>query len=392
MLSKVRLDLAFCFGIEGFIYILQPGIRNMANPAQCYYCFESLLASFEGYEPSSLAIIEDLWEEHEQVKKLATFQDTDDSLRENENQQQQQIVDGDEGEDGIVQSGSTNTKTNRPQAIKLPSISRLQSQMSSDSSSAATTPSSQSVSSGSTALTPPSADAAGSRQQKRNDQLYPLFVTWNTVSLKSGHKSLRGCIGTFEAQELSAGLKSYALTSYVPIKNKLLHHPLSPYYTNVKGGSRAFDDNRFSPIPASLLPSLSCSLTLLGSFEPCTDAMDWDLGTHGLRISFINRGRRYGATYLPDVPVEQGWTKEETVESLMRKAGWDGATGSVARRLLRASGAGSSSGKPWEQVSDFRAVRYQGLKASASYADWQEWREWVLSLDDGRENLLEPDL
>lgn len=193
----------------------------MANPAQCYYCFESLLASFEGYEPANLAIIEDLWEEHEQVKKLATLQDTDYSLRENENQQQQQqqIVDGDgNGDDegnGTVQHGGSNTKANRPQAIKLPSISRLQSQMSSDSSSAATTPSSQSVSSGSTALTPPSADAAGSRQQNRNDQLYPLFVTWNTISSKSGHKSLRGCIGTFEAQELSAGLKSYALTSYV---------------------------------------------------------------------------------------------------------------------------------------------------------------------------------
>ena len=205
----------------------------MANPAQCYYCFESLLASFEGYEPASLAIIEDLWEEHEQAKKLATFQDTDDSLRENENQQQQQqqIVDGDEGEDGMAQTGNTNTKANRPQAIKLPSISRLQSQMSSDSSSAATTPSSQSVSSGSTALTPPSADAAGSRQQKRNDQLYPLFVTWNTISSKSGHKSLRGCIGTFEAQELSAGLKSYALTSYVQI-NKI-NHSIIPYLLGI---------------------------------------------------------------------------------------------------------------------------------------------------------------
>lgn len=122
--------------------------------------------------------------------------------------------------------------------------------------------------------------------------------------------------------------------------------------------------------------------------------MDWNLGTHGLRISFIHRGRRYGATYLPDVPVEQRWTKEETVESLMRKAGWSGTSESVAKKLLRAgsschgSSSNSSSGKPWEQVSDFRAVRYQGLKASASYADWQEWRNWVLSLDDGREKLL----
>jgi AMMECR1 domain-containing protein len=39
-------------------------------------------------------------------------------------------------------------------------------------------------------------------------------VTWNTVS-RSGNKSLRGCIGTFEAQELDEGLRNYALTSYV---------------------------------------------------------------------------------------------------------------------------------------------------------------------------------
>lgn len=119
--------------------------------------------------------------------------------------------------------------------------------------------------------------------------------------------------------------------------------------------------------------------------------MDWILGSHGIRISFIHRGRRFGATYLPDVPVEQGWTKEETVESLMRKAGWEGSTaaGSVARRFLRGgSSHSSSSSKPWDQVSDFRAVKYQGLKASATYAEWQEWRNWVLGLEDGREMLL----
>ena len=116
--------------------------------------------------------------------------------------------------------------------------------------------------------------------------------------------------------------------------------------------------------------------------------MDWILGTHGLRISFIHRGRRYGATYLPDVAVEQGWTKEETVASLMRKAGWDGGAGSVARRLLRGTGSGGiGTAKPWDQVSEFRAVRYQGLKASASYAEWQEWRNWVLTLDNGQEIL-----
>ncbi|EYE98185.1 AMMECR1 domain-containing protein [Aspergillus ruber CBS 135680] len=331
----------------------------MANPAQCYFCFESLSASFGGYEPISLPVLEDLWEQYEQAKKLATLEDTDDDP--------QQIAEDDceDAESDAVQGGVSNAKVDRPNAIKLPSINRLQGQMSSNSSSAST-PSSQSVSSGSTSVTTPSSDIAGQRQQRQSDRRHPLFVTWNTVS-KNGNKSLRGCIGTFEAQELSAGLRSYALTS-------------------------AFDDHRFNPIPESLVPSLSCSLTLLGSFEPCTNAMDWDLGTHGIRISFIQRGRRYGATYLPDVPVEQGWTKEETLESLMRKAGWDGSTGatsSVARRLLRSSRPSSNSGRPWEQVSDFRTVKYQGLKASAGYAEWQEWRNWVLSLDDGREKLLE---
>jgi hypothetical protein len=42
---------------------------------------------------------------------------------------------------------------------------------------------------------------------------FPLFVTWNTVK-RDGTKSLRGCIGTFEPQDLDDGLRSYALTSY----------------------------------------------------------------------------------------------------------------------------------------------------------------------------------
>ncbi|CAG8211776.1 unnamed protein product [Penicillium salamii] len=311
----------------------------MATAAQCYYCFETLFASFEDREPATLAAIEALWEQHEQTKKLSNLED------QAEDTEQDSINDS---EDASMSS---------PQRLQIPRVSRLQGE--SSTSSTATTPSSasntsaNSLQSSSTNITTPA--SASRTSSGLAGQKYPLFVTWNTLS-RSGHKSLRGCIGTFEGQELAAGLKSYALAS-------------------------AFDDTRFSPIPKSLLPSLSCSLTLLSSFEPCTNALDWALGTHGIRISFVHRGRRYGATYLPDVAVEQGWSKEETVESLMRKAGWDG--GSAARRLLRA-GNGAA---PWDQVGDFRTVRYQGLKASASYAEWQEWRDWVLSLDDGEEIL-----
>jgi hypothetical protein len=116
------------------------------------------------------------------------------------------------------------SKSSRPQSIKLPSVSRLQSQLSSDSSSVSTTPSvmstnsSRSILSSSTTATTPVSESTQPemvemRQQRLKNQRYPLFVTWNTLS--NGHKSLRGCIGTFDAQELAEGLRAYALTSYV---------------------------------------------------------------------------------------------------------------------------------------------------------------------------------
>ncbi|KAJ5209083.1 hypothetical protein N7449_003462 [Penicillium cf. viridicatum] len=312
----------------------------MANTAQCYYCFESLLASFEDREPPTLAAVEALWEQHEQTKKLSSLEE-------------QLEVDTHQQQSSAQEAATAQNQPSSEPILHLIQCSHIFVVRIQYFIQLATVELNQYHHTKCGFRTP---------QLRSPDQRYPLFVTWNTLS-RSGHKSLRGCIGTFEGQELAAGLKSYALTS-------------------------AFDDTRFEPIPKSLLPSLSCSLTLLGSFEPCTNALDWSLGTHGLRISFIHRGRRYGATYLPDVAVEQGWTKEETVESLMRKAGWDGGGGSAARRLLRgAAGGNSGATKPWDQVSDFRTVRYQGLKASASYAEWQEWREWVLSLDDGEEIL-----
>ncbi|RMD40791.1 hypothetical protein DV735_g4343, partial [Chaetothyriales sp. CBS 134920] len=288
------------------------GTDTMASAAHCFYCFEALDASFERRSTAKLERVLELYD------RAATTGNAPSA-----------------SPSGVLSLGPQN-----------PSISRLQksstSSASSRSSSASMT--SLSTSASSVVARTPVFTAADS---------FPLFVTWKTVSV-SGHQSLRGCIGTFEALPLEQGLQTYATTA-------------------------AFDDTRFSPIPASLVPSLSCSLTLLADFEPCADALDWVLGTHGIRISFTWRSRRHGATYLPDVAVEQEWTKEETLESLMRKAGWDGShDGGMARRLLRGAAPRDPSGlRPWEQVGDFRVIRYTGLKASASYAEWQAWREWV---------------
>lgn len=196
----------------------------MATPAQCYYCFECLSASFEDREPASLAAVEALWEQHQQTKKLS-------SLGVHAVVGAAPVRDaGDQDEPGpsgsvndLEDDGDANLSSqmsSRPKGLQIPTVTRLQSQTSSDSSSAATTPSCNSHTSslsGTTAVTTPTpsplSDTLGSRQQAPR-QKFPLFVTWNTVS-RNGNKSLRGCIGTFEAQDLEAGLKSFSLTSYV---------------------------------------------------------------------------------------------------------------------------------------------------------------------------------
>ncbi|KAK6505228.1 hypothetical protein TWF481_007145 [Arthrobotrys musiformis] len=159
----------------------------------------------------------------------------------------------------------------------------------------------------------------------------PLFVTWNLV--KPRGKQLRGCIGTFEPQKLDEGLAAYAITS-------------------------AFDDTRFNPIDRKELSSLECGVSILTDFEPAAHPLDWTLGTHGLRISFTYHGRRLGATYLPDVPVEQGWTKEETLLSLMRKAGYGGKSLDLQKVVLQ-------------------VTRYKGTKSSVSYEEYKEFKEFV---------------
>jgi AMME syndrome candidate gene 1 protein len=327
----------------------------MASAAHCFYCFECLDASFTGSQPPKLEPYVELYERYVNKDRLAP------AGRDIQNAQETTIEDEmDEEDDAMDEVPQLTAETSTERArIQNPSISRLQASSSSSRSSSASSPSTLSAHSSASQLTAstgastPNVPSYPSRLSV-NDS-FPLFVTWNTIS-RSGHKSLRGCIGTFEGLPLYQGLQSYALTS-------------------------AFDDTRFSPIPASLVPSLSCSLTLLADFEPCADALDWNLGTHGIRISFTHRNRRHGATYLPDVAVEQGWTKEETLESLMKKAGWDGGynRGGVARRILRGTPGGTEAAesKPWDEVSDFKVVRYTGLKASASYDEWQKFRTWI---------------
>ncbi|KAK4981375.1 hypothetical protein LTR66_010046 [Elasticomyces elasticus] len=321
----------------------------MATKAHCAFAFEALCATFDHREPLGLALVEELWEEyHGQSVKDGTATDGGGATR---------------GEDDTeLTNGGLDGESESEPAARPAAVSRLQNPSRSSSStsvpstlsavSSLSTPSTQSTGTSTPASSKSSSRSSLLSFNKRAKQAetpsakkYPLFVTWNTVS-RTGRLSLRGCIGTFDAQELEHGLRSYALTS-------------------------AFEDHRFSPISASQLPSLHVSITLLHSFAtlPSSTPLAWEIGVHGLRISFTYHGRRYGSTYLPQVAEEQEWTKEETMISLMRKAGWSGRK------------------EEWSKVSNLEVVTYQGKAVGLGYDEYKEWRSWVHDLASTEDSL-----
>jgi AmmeMemoRadiSam system protein A len=110
---------------------------------------------------------------------------------------------------------------------------------------------------------------------------------------------LRGCIGTFSEE-----------------------HPL---WKNVRDMalSAATSDDRFTPIGADELHSLSIEISVLSPRERVSDYRDIVPGKHGIyMIKGANRG-----TLLPQVALQQNWTLEELLGNCARyKAGigWDG--------------------------------------------------------------------
>ncbi|BEI81635.1 hypothetical protein CcaverHIS002_0207950 [Cutaneotrichosporon cavernicola] len=161
---------------------------------------------------------------------------------------------------------------------------------------------------------------------------YALFVTWNTLKPR---KTLRGCIGNFTPMRLDKGLAEYALVA-------------------------ALEDHRFSPIRASELPSLGCGVSLLTPFTPVATPLSWDLGTHGIHVTFPHptAGRTLSATYLPDVAPEQGWSKEQAVLSLIQKAGWRGRV--------------TVGDKVWNSIS---TKVYGSVKVAVTYDDYVAWKK-----------------
>ncbi len=100
----------------------------------------------------------------------------------------------------------------------------------------------------------------------------------------------------------------------------------------------ATNDSRFRPLTIKdVNGDLSCGVSVLHSFEPVDSPFDWQLDRHGVSIEFRANGQRFHATYLPHVAQQQGWSIRETLESLVRKAGFQGTIDDALLRSLRAT-------------------------------------------------------
>jgi uncharacterized protein len=118
-------------------------------------------------------------------------------------------------------------------------------------------------------------------------ELRGAFVTLHT------NDRLRGCIGPLEAS--------------------------NPLFEAIKelGISSGFRDPRFPPLTAKELGDLNIEISVLSPLEKITSIEEIEVGSHGL---YAKHGSRSGVL-LPQVPVEQGWNREEFLGHTCRKAG-----------------------------------------------------------------------
>lgn len=76
-------------------------------------------------------------------------------------------------------------------------------------------------------------------------------------------------------------------------------------------------DSRFSPLTRDELADVTFEISVLSPFRRVGDVGEVQVGTHGLMI--FKDGRQ--GLLLPQVPVEEGWDREEFLENLCLKAG-----------------------------------------------------------------------
>jgi len=125
----------------------------------------------------------------------------------------------------------------------------------------------------------------------------PLFMRCGAfVTLRQaegGEHKLRGCIG----------LMSSNLPLYETVK--------------IMAVDAAFNDYRFPPLTPEEFSHCTIEISVLSPMELCADINKIKVGVHGIYLSYKGRS----GVLLPQVPVEQGWNRDEYLDYINIKAG-----------------------------------------------------------------------
>ena len=109
-------------------------------------------------------------------------------------------------------------------------------------------------------------------------------------------RRLRGCLGSIEADR-----------------------PL-PEAVASTAAAAAMRDPRFPPLAQEELATLCISISVLTPMQPAGRVEEIELGRHGLQLV---RGEQR-SVFLPQVALEQGWTRDQLLAQLAIKAGLPG--------------------------------------------------------------------
>lgn len=116
------------------------------------------------------------------------------------------------------------------------------------------------------------------------------FATFVTLRV---HGDLRGCIGCLDAREA--------------------------LYRSVHRNTHraACEDTRFAPVTADEVADIHLGISMLSAQQRIETPEEFEVGRQGVVLHKAGRS----AVFLPQVAVEQGWTREETLDALCHKAG-----------------------------------------------------------------------
>jgi AmmeMemoRadiSam system protein A len=95
--------------------------------------------------------------------------------------------------------------------------------------------------------------------------------------------------------------------------------PHKPLFEAVfeNGYNAAARDHRFAPLTQPELAGLEIEVSVLSPPRPIPSADDFILGEHGIILHKAGRS----SVFLPEVAIQQGWDRDETLNHLATKAG-----------------------------------------------------------------------